>query len=197
MIAGVRGTLTAHRGDSITVATPGGVSYDVALPLGVLERLPAEGSEVDLKTVLVVRDDGWLLFGFDSDHERTLFQRLLGATGIGPRLALALLSTLGGTRVVQAIKGGDIAALCVTPGIGKKTAERMVIELKDRLGELPGADQPATRSLPAEQAVQALLNLGYGAADADRAVRAAVAQDGAGQPVDLIRRALHVLTKGS
>lgn len=195
MIGAVRGTLAAHRGDSVTVATPGGVSYDIALPLGVLERLPAEGSEVELKTVLVVRDDGWFLFGFDSEHERTLFQKLLGATGIGPRLALALLSTLGGSRVVQAIKGSDIAALCVTPGIGKKTAERMVIELKDRVSELPGAEAPAARSLPAEQAVLALQNLGYGAADADRAVRAALAHDGAGQPVDLIRRALQLLTK--
>jgi len=195
MIASVRGTLTAQRGDSVTVSTPGGVSYDVSLPVGVMERLPHGGSEVELKTVLVVREDGWHLYGFDTDHERTLFQRLLGATGIGPKLALALLSTLGGQRVVQSIKGNDIAALTVTPGIGKKTAERMVIELKDRLGDLPGSDAPAARSIPAEQAVQALLNLGYGAADADRAVRAALAQDGAGQPVELIRRALQVLTK--
>jgi Holliday junction DNA helicase RuvA len=97
--------------------------------------------------------------------------------------------------MVGAIRGNDFARLTRIPGIGKKTAERMVIELKDRLGDLPGADAPAARSVPAEQAVQALLNLGYGAADADRAVRAALAQDGAGQPVELIRRALQVLTK--
>ena len=195
MIASVRGTLAAQRGDSVTVATAGGVSYDVSLPVGVMERLPHDGSEVELKTVLVVREDGWSLYGFDTDHERTLFQRLLGATGIGPKLALALLSTLGGQRVVQSIKGNDVAALTVTPGIGKKTAERMVIELKDRLGDLPGSDAPATRSVPAEQAVQALLNLGYNAADADRAVRAALSENGGGQPVELIRRALQALTK--
>jgi Holliday junction DNA helicase RuvA len=124
MIAGVRGTLTARTGDRVIVTTAAGVSYELAVPLGVLERLPAEGSDVDLRTVLVVREDGWALFGFDRDHERLVFQRLLGATGVGPRLALALLSTLGGSRVVAALKGSDLAALCAVPGVGTKTAER-------------------------------------------------------------------------
>jgi Holliday junction DNA helicase RuvA len=196
MIAALRGTLTSHRGDLVAIATPGGVTYEVAVPIGVAERLPAEGSTVDLRTALVVREDGWALYGFDSDHERALFQRLMGATGVGPRLALALISTLGGAKVVRSIKGNDIAALCVTPGVGRKTAERLVLELKDRLDDLaaPGVEPP--RGLPAEQAVRALLNLGYGPSDADRAVRAAMSENGAGETVDLIRRALFVLTKG-
>jgi Holliday junction DNA helicase RuvA len=195
VIAAVRGTLAARTGDRVVVTTSAGVGYELAVPLGVLERLPRDGAEVDLKTVLVVREDGWLLFGFDREHERQVFQRLLTATGVGPRLALALLSTLGGTRVVGALRGGDLAALCTVPGIGKKTAERIVLELKDRLGDLTPPGEAPARPPAADQAVQALINLGYGAADADRAVRAAVAADGAAQPAEVIRRALHQLTQ--
>jgi holliday junction DNA helicase RuvA len=195
MIAAVRGTLIARTGDRVVVATPSGVSYELAVPLGVLERLPRDGTDVDLKTVLVVREDGWSLYGFDREHERQVFQRLLSASGVGPRLALALLSTLGGGKVVAALKGGEVAALCMVPGIGKKTAERIVLELKDRLGDLTPPGEAPARPPAADQAVQALVNLGYGAADADRSVRAAVAADGAAEPAELIRRALHHLTK--
>ncbi|MBI2402077.1 MAG: hypothetical protein HYV20_04960 [Gemmatimonadetes bacterium] len=98
MISAVRGTLISKTGDRVVLETTGGVSYELAVPLGVLERLPVEGRAVELKTVLVVREDGWALYGFDQELERTVFQRLLGASGIGPRLALALVSTLGGPR---------------------------------------------------------------------------------------------------
>jgi Holliday junction DNA helicase RuvA len=120
---------------------------------------------------------------------------LLGATGVGPRLALALVSTLGGARVVRSVKEGDLAALCTVPGVGKKTAERIVLELKDRLGDVVVPGARAVASVPAEQAVQALVNLGYAANDADRAVRRVVADAGPGDPVDLIRSALQLLTK--
>jgi Holliday junction DNA helicase RuvA len=196
MIAGVRGRLTAKSGDRVVVATAGGVSYELAVPLGVLERMPPEGQDVDLRTVLVVREDGWLLFGFDRDHERQVFQRLLGATGVGPRIALALLSTLGGGRVVAALRGGDLATLCTVPGIGRKTAERIVLELKDKLGDLTAPGETPARAPAADQAVQALVNLGYGALDADRAVRAALADAGAAATAELIRRALRALAKG-
>ena len=194
MIAGIRGTLLTKSGDRVVVATTGGVSYELAVPLGVLERLPPDGNEVKLQTVLVVRDDAWLLFGFDERQERTIFQRLLGATGVGPRLALALLSTLGGPRLARVIRDGDLAALCTVPGVGKKTAERIVVELRDKLRDVATEEAAATAE-PAEQAVQALVNLGYGAAEADRAVREALSQDGSRQPVDLIRAALQLLTK--
>ena len=179
----------------MTLATPGGVTYELAVPIGVVERLPAVGSEVTLQTVLVVREDGWSLFGFDEFGERTVFRRLLGATGVGPRLALAMVSTLGGGRVVRAIKEADLATLSTVPGVGKKTAERIVVELKDRLGDVgePGAAVSATA--PSEQAVQALMNLGYSALDADRAVRMVAAEATDGEPVDLIRGALQLLTK--
>jgi len=196
VIAGVRGILASRTGDRVVVATPAGVSYELAVPLGVLERLPAEGAEVDLSTVLVVREDGWALFGFDREHDRQVFQRLLGTSGVGPRLALALLSSLGGNRVVRALKSGDLAALCTVPGVGKKTAERMVLELKEKLGDLTAPGEVPARAPAADQAVRALVNLGYGAADADRAVRAAVAESGADDPAEVIRSALHTLSRG-
>lgn len=176
------------------VLTPGGVTYEVAVPLGVLERLPPDGGEVALRTVPVVRDDGWALYGFTDEHERELFRRLLGATGVGPRLALALVSTLGSARVVRAIRDSDLGTLSTVPGIGKKTAERIVVELKDRLRGIASPDAAGGDATPPEQAVQALVNLGYSSGEADRAVRGAVA-DGSGLgPVDLIRRALQLLT---
>ena len=113
---------------------------------------------------------------------------------MGPRLALALLSALGGVRVVTALKGGDLAALCTVSGVGKKTAERMVLELKDKLEDLTPPGEPPARAPAADQAVQALAHLGYGAADAERAVRAVLAKDGSAEAADLIRNALHVLS---
>jgi Holliday junction DNA helicase RuvA len=195
MISAVRGTVVSKSVDRVVLETSGGVSYEVAVPLGVLERMPAEGQDGELRTVLVVREDGWALYGFDQELERTVFQRLLLASGIGPKLALALVSTLGGTRVAAAVRDGDLAILCSVPGVGKKTAERVVLELKDRLRDVAAAGPVAARSVPAEQAVQALMNLGYGPADADRAVRAALSQDGTGEPAELIRRALQRLTE--
>ena len=194
MIAGVSGTLVSKTGDRVVVATPGGVTYEIAVPLGVLEHLPSEGRDVALKTTLVVRDDGWHLFGFDDDVERQVFQRLLGVSGVGPRLALALVSTLGGLRVVRSVKEADIAALSSVPGIGKKTAERIILELRDRLRDIAVSGEKAPAA-PTEQAVQALVNLGYSANESERAVREALAADGSQQTVDLIRGALQLLTR--
>jgi len=195
VIAGVRGQLLSKTGDRVVVATSGGVTYEIAVPLGVLEHLPGLTSEVELKTVLVVREDGWSLYGFDEDHERVVFQRLLGATGVGPRLALAVVSTLGGTRAVRAVRDGDVAVLCTVPGVGKKTAERIILELKDRLRDIAVPGTAEVESAPTDQAVQALVNLGYSAMDAERAVRSVLSEDRGVEPVDLIRGALQLLTK--
>ncbi len=196
MIAAVRGTLTGRMAERVTVATPGGVSYEVSVPISVLERLPADGNAVELRTVLVIREDTWALYGFDAQYDRSVFQRLLTATGVGPKLALALVSTLGASRVVRSLRDGDLGTLCTVPGVGKKTAERMVVELKDKLAALgaPGTAQP-THSPVAEQAVQALTNLGFAPAEADRAVRAALSLAGSGSVAELIRGALQMLTK--
>ena len=195
MIAAITGTLIAVAADRLAIATAGGVPYEIAVPIGVVERIPNIGTQDTLQTVWAVREDGWLLFGFDQLHERTVFLRLLGATGVGPRLALAMVSPLSGPRVVRAIKDGDLATLSTVPGVGKKTAERMVVELKDRLKDVAAAGSIPSASAPAEQAVQALTNLGYSALESDRAVRTVVAQTDDGKPVDLIRGALQLLTR--
>ena len=195
MIAAVCGTLADKSVDRVLITTAGGVSYEVAVPLGVLERLPAAGEQVELMTALIVRDDGWALYGFDRAEERTIFKRLLGVNGVGPRLALAIVSTLGGNRVVRVLKEGDTAALCTVPGVGKKTADRIALELKGKLSDIGTAEIAGAPALPAEQAVLALINLGYGGAEAERAVRAAAADSAAGGPADLIRAALQLLAR--
>ena len=195
MIAAVKGTLADKSGDRVVIATPGGVSYEIAVPLGVLERLPAVGKAAELRTTLVVREDAWSLYGFDEPDERALFERLLRVNGVGPRLALAIVSSLGGRRAVRVLKEGDIAALCTVPGVGKKTAARISLELKDKLRDLGASDATKAAFVPAEQAVQALVNLGYSSADAERAVRTVLSEGGGDEPANLIRAALQLMVK--
>ena len=194
MIASIGGILVEREGDTIVIQTDGGVGYQVTVPLGVFERLPANGNRVRLHTELVVREDGWSLYGFDDAIERRIFQRLLGASGFGPRLALALLSTLGPDRTVRSIKGKDIAALATVSGIGKKKAERLILELNDKFADVE-AEPVKSIPRPAEEAVKALTALGYAPAMAEDAVRQVVGQ---GEDVDtaqLVRRALQWIAK--
>ena len=171
MIATVSGVLAERAGDRIVVQTDGGVGYAVTVPAGVAERLPAPGGRVSLYTELVVKEDGWSLFGFDRAVERVVFQRLLGASGFGPKLALALLSALGPERTVRSVLGRDLTALSSVSGVGRKKAERLVLELQDKFGDVTIAPQ-AARSAGADEAVRALMGLGYGPGAADDAVRA-------------------------
>jgi Holliday junction DNA helicase RuvA len=171
-----------------------GVGYQVAVPLGVFERLPAAGEMVHLYTELVVREDDWSLYGFDSPVQRTIFRRLMAASGVGARLALAILSALGPDRTVRAIRERDLAALSTVPGIGRKKAERIALELTDRLDDLPTAAGPAASS-PASEAVRALVALGYASPAADAAVRAATDSGTAADTASLVRRALLELTR--
>jgi Holliday junction DNA helicase RuvA len=192
MIATVSGTLAERAGETIVVQTEGGVGYAVTVPAGVAARLPAPGARVSLYTELVVKEDGWSLFGFDRVVERVVFQKLLGASGFGPKLALALLSALGPERTVRSVLGRDLTALSSVAGIGRKKAERLVLELQDRFGEI--ALEPETiRTTGAEEAVRALVGLGYGPGAADDAVRAALADGAPLEPSHLIRRALQQL----
>jgi Holliday junction DNA helicase RuvA len=191
VIASVSGTLRERQGDIVLVETAGGVGYAVTVPLGVLERLPADGERVSLHTELVVREDGWALYGFDRSGERAIFQRLLTASGFGPKLALALLSTLGPDRTVRSIQSRDIAALATVSGIGRKKAEKLVVELGDRFTDV-SLDASRTGPRPGEEAVQALVRLGYAAAQAEDAVRAVLA-GGATDTAKVIRDALQRL----
>lgn len=193
MIALVSGILRTRDGDTVLIETSGGVGYSITLPLGVVERLPALGSKVQLHTELVVKEDGWALYGFDRPGERLVFQRLLGASGFGPKLALALLSALGPERTVRSIRARDLAALSSVGGIGRKKAERLVLELQDRFDDVPLESRPTGPS-GGDEAVRALVGLGYGPGAADDAVRAALAGGATAEDTSqLIRRALQQL----
>jgi Holliday junction DNA helicase RuvA len=192
MIASVSGVLTARQGETIVVQTDGGVGYEVTVPLGVAGRLPAAGARVSLHTELVVKEDGWALYGFDRAAERRIFQRLLGASGFGPKLALALLSALGAERTVRSIRDRDLTALSSVAGIGRKKAERLVLELRDRFDDVP-LEPEAERTPGGDEAVRALMGLGYAAGAAEDAVRAALAAGSPEETPQLIRRALQRL----
>jgi len=205
VIAHVSGRLAAKQADRVMVQTTGGVGYEIVVPLGVMERLPAVGETVSLATELVVREDGWSLYGFHDEAGRRFFQRLIGVSGVGPKIAIALLSALGVERGVRAVTERNIALLASVSGIGKKTAERLALELADKLGEFEaaaaGAPPPAAADGgAAAAALHALEQLGYATVEADRALRQALAADGTssggGDPETLVRRALQLLTHG-
>jgi holliday junction DNA helicase RuvA len=187
MIASITGTLVDRDPTGIVVETAGGIGYLIEVPLGVFERLPAEGAKVHLATEMVVREDAWFLYGFDAPNERMVFRRLMGASGVGPRLALAILSTLGPERTVRAVRDRDLAALASVSGIGKKKAERIILELTDRLDDLPAA---AAVPQPSADAVRALVGLGYPSAAAETAVRSAMQGGAPDDTALLLRRAL-------
>lgn len=172
MISRVQGTLLRRDIGVVEVMTAAGVAYELAIPLTVYEQLPREGGMIELRTVQIVRQDEQTLYGFIDDRERVLFARLLTASGVGPRLALNMLSTLPPDRLVRAVLEKNIAALRQIPGLGTKKAERLVLELADRLHDLALAATPETTGhRAAEEAVAALVALGYTAADATAAVR--------------------------
>ena len=196
MISRIRGTLLRKEIDFAEVMTPGGVGYRVNIPLTTDEKLPAVGTELELRTHQVVREDEISLYGFAEERGRMLFARLLTASGVGPKLALTMLSTLTPERIVRAIGERDHAVLTQVPGIGRKTAERIAIELADRLDDalLAGAavDGAAPAGRAAEDAVKALVALGYNPTVANTAVRKAMEQNEGAKGVDLIKAALAV-----
>jgi holliday junction DNA helicase RuvA len=192
MIATLSGILAERNGEMLVVQTDGGVGYAVTVPIGVAARLPARGTRLSLYTELVVKEDGWALYGFDTGPEREVFRHLLTASGFGPRLALALLSALGPERTVRSILSRDVGALSSVSGIGRKKAERLILELQDRFGDVT-IEAPGARLPGSEEAVRALMGLGYGVAAADDAVRTALAEGAPAETPLLIRRALQQL----
>ena len=192
MISHVTGTLSSKDIDRVEVMTPGGVGYELQIPLGVFETLPRQGEKVSLHTHLVVKDDGWALFGFASVFERKLFQKLLTANGVGPSLALGLMSALSAPRLVRAIQEKDIPTLQGVPRVGRKKAEKLILDLADKLDGLGGDDGgPRLAGGASEDAMRALVSLGYTNADAEKGVRAALDAGGGGlSAAELIRSAL-------
>lgn len=197
MIGRLRGTL-AEKQPPFLLLDVNGVGYELEVPMTTLYRLPPVGEALTLHTHLVVREDAQLLYGFAEKRERELFRELIRLNGVGPRLALALMSGLEVDELVRCVQAQDTAALTKIPGVGKKTAERLLVELKDRFKAweaMPGIaplvlepSAPAAVSSAESDAVSALIALGFKPQEASRAV-AAVQEDGLSSE-ELIRRAL-------
>ncbi len=188
MITRLAGTLISRQPPHLVVDV-GGVGYEVEAPLSVFERLPASGSAVVLLTHLVVREDAHMLYGFIEEADRRLFRELLRISGVGPRLALAILSGASGPEFAVMVESGDAQALTRLPGIGKKTAERLILEMRSRIGEFgtgaPGGGAGLAKD-PVAEARAALTALGYAPAEALKLVRAV---EGEGQTTEAIIRA--------
>lgn len=178
MIAFLRGRLLS-KSPNRAIVECAGVGYDATISVATFTSLPAEGAEARLHIYTHVREDQIALFGFAEPQEKRLFEKLVTITGIGPKLAITVLSGIDTDRLVTAIRGGDHATLTRIPGIGKKTAERVVLELKDKLEEMAVAPSAASaRYGPAgDDALSALVNLGYARAIAQRAIESAISKD--------------------
>lgn len=193
MISQVTGKLLSKDLARVELLTSGGVAYELTIPLGVYETLPRVGESCTLHTHLVVKEDSWQLFGFANQFERKVFQRVLDAKGVGPSLAIGLLSALSAERLVRAIREKDLATLQGAPRVGRKKAEQLILDLAEKMDDL----LPGSRELGAgsggtsDDAIRALVSLGYGVPDAERAVKAALDHGGSGLgAAELIREAL-------
>lgn len=196
MIAHLRGKLLSKHPNQVIVETAG-VGYDVTISVPTFSDLPAVGADVAMHIHTHVREDALALYGFLRPSEKSLFEKLITVSGIGPKLAITILSGMAADEMVGAIRGNDIAKLTRIPGIGKKTAERMVLELRDKLPEAGPATMPAALSLNAveEDVLSALLNLGYQRAAAEKSLAAAT-KNAKGRSFDtLFREALGALSK--
>lgn len=202
MIGRLRGNL-AEKHPPRLLLDVNGVGYEVEAPMSTFYQLPETGAEVTLHTHLVVREDAQALFGFYTERERLLFRNLIKVSGVGPRVAIAILSGISADDFVLCVNQNDSAALTRIPGIGKKTAERLIVEMRDRLADW---DQPGTSAIApsggsapgdtgsaTQDAVSALVALGYRAQEASKMVRA-VAEEGVSSD-ELIRRALQATVR--
>ena len=190
MISRLKGTLLSRDLDRIEIETSGGVVYEVVVPATILERMPPAGAAVEIRTLQVVREDSLTLYGFVEPHERELFGRLLTASGVGPRMAVAMLSGLTARRLARALVDKDTAVLTRIPGVGRKTAERIAVQLGDKVEDLAVGTDGSPVDPGAREAVQALVALGYSLTEADGAVRSVLSEVAIDDPQELIRRAL-------
>ena len=198
MIAHLRGRILDKQPNRIVVDV-NGVGYELAVPLSTFYGLGAPGAEIALRVHTHVREDALLLYGFATALEQDLFERLIGISGIGPRVALAVLSGIEPLELVRAIERGDLARLTAIPGVGKKTSERIVLELKDRLprahamavGAGAAPEPPAVR----DDVLSALMNLGYHRPLAEKAVDSAIKATPGGEFERTLKQALRELAK--
>lgn len=206
MIAHLSGTLLAKHATSVIVDV-GGVGYEVTIPVTTFYDLEEAGGQVSLRVYTHVREDALQLYGFKTGRERELFTLLISVSGIGPKSAIAMLSGMSADEIIAAIRTNNIARLTSIPGVGKKTAERLGIELRDKMAALSSpaleeqlaaqpAGAPVGEDALREDALSALINLGYQRAAAEKAVTQAM-QEGGDLSVELIlRRSLRTLSKG-
>ena len=191
MISRLQGKLLSRDAACVEVETSGGVVYEVEVPITVLQGLPSPGGSVELRTLQIVTENSIALYGFSNAHERLLFQRLLTATGVGAKLALAMMSTYSAERLARALVEKDSTALQQVSGIGKKKAEKIALDLADKVADL-AIVTPVMDGVTggARGAVQALVNLGYSFSVADTAVRAVLEDEVPDSTEELVRRAL-------
>lgn len=191
MISRIRGELLVRDLERVEVMTQGGVAYELFIPTTVYERLPKLGEQVTLRVSHVIREDSQTLYGFVDGTERTVFQRLLGANGVGPKLALAMLSAMSAEALVRAVRERNVPALTAVSGVGKKTAERLVVDLGGKLDDIAFSPSGVGARVPGlEEALRALTALGLSMGEADRAVRGVVQEQGPLPAPELIRQAL-------
>ena len=190
MIGSLRGRIASKTPPQLTVDV-GGLGYELEAPMSTFFHLPAVGEEVRLLTHLVVREDAHVLYAFATEEERRLFRSLIKVSGVGPKIALALLSGISVTAFAECVQREDTAALTRIPGVGRKTAERLIVEMRDRLAPpapASGTGAPPPESTPEGEAYGALVALGYRPAEAARLLKAV--GPGTHSTEELIRRAL-------
>ena len=191
MISRITGVLLAKQPPQVLLDV-NGIAYEIDVPMSTFYNLPAQGQSATLHTHLVVREDAHLLYGFGSEDERHLFRRLIKVNGVGPKVALTILSGMSVSELAQAIAAQDAARLVKIPGIGKKTAERLVLELRDKLGQAGSNVTTGERADPLGDALNALLALGYN----EKEARWAMGQIGSDLGTsESIRQALKLLSK--
>jgi Holliday junction DNA helicase RuvA len=196
MIAHLRGKLIARRPGQVIVEA-GGVGYDVTISVPTFSELPAAGGEVALHIHTHVREDQISLYGFIRPDEKLLFEKLITVSGIGPKLAITVLSGMPAEEMTGAIRGNDLARLTKIPGVGRKTAERMVLELRDKLPTVGAEHAEVTPAMNPvqEDVLSALMNLGYQRAAAEKALGPLLQSPSAGSFEALFRAALAVMAK--
>lgn len=207
MIAHLSGTLLSKHTNTVVLEV-NGVGYEVTIPLSTFYDLEDAGANVKLNIYTYVREDTLQLFGFKTLRERELFLRLISVSGVGPRLAITMIGIMSANEIIASIRTNNLARLTSIPGVGKKTAERLVIELRDKIAALSspaleeefaaqdGAGAAASEDAVREDALSALIGLGYQKAAADKAITSALQEDGDISVEVLLRRSLRLLAKG-
>jgi len=207
MIAHLSGTLLSKQATSVIIDV-GGVGYEVTIPLSTFYELEDLGSPVQLRIYTHVREDAIQLFGFKTARERELFLRLISVSGIGPKLGITLLSGMSADEMIASIRTNNLARLTLIPGVGRKTAERLVVELREKVAALSSPEleeelgaKPEIREIPTEEGVRAdalsaLLNLGYQRSGAEKAIDGALSEGGDISVESVLRRSLKKLARG-